>query len=274
MALIVGLFFYGTTVFAQDQGETLFNQTCVACHTIGGGRLIGPDLVNIHTMRDESWLIRFIQVSSEMIAEGDADAVALFNEYNQIPMPPHAFSDDEVRAIIGYIARISPAEASPSSAAIEEAAVPVTDAAVQRGRDLFTGIAGFEQGAAACNSCHHVNTDAVMTGGSLGKDLTQAFSRLTGPGIRAMVNAPPFPMMRTAYAEKALTEEEASSIIAFLQSADQEHQTQEVKNYGVTMLSAGLIGVVVLLGFFSLLGIRSTKKSVNQTLYDRQRATS
>ncbi len=42
-----------TSVFAQDQGETLFNQTCVACHTIGGGKLIGPDLANMFSAGDD-----------------------------------------------------------------------------------------------------------------------------------------------------------------------------------------------------------------------------
>jgi len=29
--------------WAQEPGEQVFNTTCFACHTIGGGRLIGPD---------------------------------------------------------------------------------------------------------------------------------------------------------------------------------------------------------------------------------------
>ena len=276
--LVTALLFFGYSysaqVLAQDQGETLFNQTCVACHTIGEGKLIGPDLVNMHTRRDEAWLIRFIQESPTMVAEGDADAVALFEEYGQVPMPPHPFSDDQVRAIIGYVARMSPAGATPSANAVDEGSVEISESTIQEGLDLFVGKTRFQEGAAACNSCHHVNTDAVMTGGALAKDLTAAYSRLTGPGIRAMINAPPFPMMRTAYEGKAITEEEASALIAFLQSADREAGSQEIKNYGSTMLYAGLAGIAVLLGFFSIVGMRSTKNSINQPLYDRQKRTS
>ncbi|MFB3130931.1 MAG: cytochrome c family protein, partial [Rhodothermales bacterium] len=85
VAFLLSGFLCCTSVFAQDQRETLFNQTCVACHTIGGGKLIGPDLAHVHTRREEAWVIRFVQASQEMIAEGDADA--LFEEYNQLVMP-------------------------------------------------------------------------------------------------------------------------------------------------------------------------------------------
>ena len=40
-------FFFCFQVSVQDTGEKIFNETCVACHTIGKGKLIGPDLANI-----------------------------------------------------------------------------------------------------------------------------------------------------------------------------------------------------------------------------------
>ena len=267
--LLIG-FLCCTSVFAQDQGETLYNQTCVACHTIGGGKLIGPDLAQIHTRREEAWLIRFVQASQEMIAEGDVDAVALFEEYNQLVMPPHAFSDDDVRAIIGYIARKSPPGEAVDPEAPAETPAELTAQDVERGRDLFVGRVRFENGGAPCNACHHVNTDAVMTGGALAVDLTDAVSRLTRPGVEAMMSNPPFPAMRKAFEDRALTDEEVTYVGAFLQAADEVHATQAVKNYGNTLFLAGLIGGGVLLGFFALLGVRSTKKTVNIRIYERQ----
>ena len=267
--LLIGLLCCAS-VFAQDRGETLFNQTCVACHTIGGGKLIGPDLAHVHTQREEAWLIRFVQASQEMIAENDPDAVALFEEYGGLVMPPHAFSDDDVRAIIGYIARRSPPGGAPDPDAPVATTGPLTPEDIQRGRDLFVGLARFENGGAPCNACHHVNTDAVMTGGALAVDLTDAVSRLTRPGVEAMMSNPPFPAMRKAFEERALTAEEVAYVAAFLQSADAEQATQSSRNYGNTLFLYGLIGVVVLLGFFALLGIRSTKKTVNSRIYERQ----
>jgi cytochrome c2 len=34
----------------------LFRQFCVACHTIGQGKLIGPDLIDVHNRRSEAGL--------------------------------------------------------------------------------------------------------------------------------------------------------------------------------------------------------------------------
>ncbi len=92
------------SVYSQsaDAGKPHF-QVCAACHTIGGGKLIGPDLKDIGDQRDEAWLIKFIQNSQEVIQSGDEVAVQLFAEYNNIPMPPNNLTDDQVRDLLAYI---------------------------------------------------------------------------------------------------------------------------------------------------------------------------
>ena len=83
-------------------GEQLF-QVCKACHTIGGGKLIGPDLKGVNERHSEEWLIRFIRNSQEVIQSGDPVAVQLWEEYNKIPMPPNDMTDEEILAILDYI---------------------------------------------------------------------------------------------------------------------------------------------------------------------------
>lgn len=85
-----------------QEGKDL-STVCMACHTIGGGKLIGPDLKGITERRDEAWLIKFIQNSQAMVQAGDPDAVAIFQEYNNIPMPPNNLTDDQVRSLLSYI---------------------------------------------------------------------------------------------------------------------------------------------------------------------------
>jgi len=93
-------------VHAQD-GRELFT-VCAACHTIGGGKLIGPDLKGVNERHDEAWLIKFIQNSQEMIQSGDETAVKLFAEYKNIPMPPNNLTDDQVRTLLLYIKDYDP----------------------------------------------------------------------------------------------------------------------------------------------------------------------
>jgi len=76
---------------------------CKACHTIGGGKLVGPDLQGVTERHDEDWLIKFIQNSQELINAGDPAAVKVFEEYNKIPMPPNNLTPDQVRDLLLYI---------------------------------------------------------------------------------------------------------------------------------------------------------------------------
>ena len=70
-----------------NEGKELFNQRCAACHNIGGGRLVGPDLAGVSSRRSKNWLNTFIKSSMSMVKSGDETAVALFEEFNKMPMP-------------------------------------------------------------------------------------------------------------------------------------------------------------------------------------------
>ncbi len=262
-ALLASLALSVVSASAQSQGEELFQRTCIACHTINGGRLVGPDLANIQNRRDEAWIIDFVQSSSTLIASGDPVAVELFEDYNNLVMPDHPLSDDEVLAIIHFIASTSLTEetAVPTPASSEEAD-PVA------GQELFVGLQRFANRGPACNSCHNVATDAVVTGGGLAKDLTQSVSRLSRSGVEAMMSNPPYPAMLAAFADHPLTAKEVSDISAFLESVSDDQR--EAPNYANVLLLWGVIGLVILLGFFALLGSRTSKISVNQRIYERQ----
>ena len=53
-----------SAVHAQDppSEETIafYRQNCASCHTIGGGRLTGPDLKDVTERATEEWLVDFI----------------------------------------------------------------------------------------------------------------------------------------------------------------------------------------------------------------------
>ncbi len=91
------------SAYAEADGGEKFKQICTACHSIGKGKLIGPDLKDVHKKRSEDWLIPWIKNSQELIKKGDAEAIKIFEEYNKIPMPPNALNDEEIRAVLTYI---------------------------------------------------------------------------------------------------------------------------------------------------------------------------
>lgn len=91
-----------------QEGEQLFTSNCVACHSLGNDRLIGPGLAGITERRSEEWLIPWIKNSQKVIESGDEYAVKLYNEYNKVPMPSYTnLTDDQIRGILAYIKKNS-----------------------------------------------------------------------------------------------------------------------------------------------------------------------
>lgn len=88
--------------FSQD-GETLFKTTCTACHTIGKGKLVGPDLKGVNKKYPEKWLLEWIRSSQTLIQKGDAKAKKVFEENFQVPMPDNNMTDAEIKAVLAYI---------------------------------------------------------------------------------------------------------------------------------------------------------------------------
>ncbi len=83
-------------------GEQLYALHCRACHHLEM-RLVGPPLSGIGSRRDEQWLMSFIRSSQSMIAAGDSIAVALYEQYNKVPMPDQNLTSDEIHGIIAYL---------------------------------------------------------------------------------------------------------------------------------------------------------------------------
>ena len=46
---------------AEETGREVFEENCAVCHTIGKGKLIGPDLSGVTSRREAGWLIRQIK---------------------------------------------------------------------------------------------------------------------------------------------------------------------------------------------------------------------
>jgi protein SCO1 len=86
-----------------DKGQYLFATHCAACHSIGGGDKIGPDLLRVTTYRERAWLAHFITEPDKLIADGDPTAIALFEKYRQVRMPNLRLADEDVSALIDFL---------------------------------------------------------------------------------------------------------------------------------------------------------------------------
>lgn len=83
-------------------GQYLFARDCAACHTIGQGDKIGPDLKYVTRAHDRDWLERYIREPDKMRKSGDPAAVALAKRY-KVTMPNLSLGDGDVAELVDYL---------------------------------------------------------------------------------------------------------------------------------------------------------------------------
>jgi protein SCO1/2 len=88
---------------ALEKGQYLFERQCSACHSIGQGDRVGPDLAGVTARRERAWLTRYVQVPDEVLAAGDPIATALFHKYKKVRMPNLRLAADDVSVLLSYL---------------------------------------------------------------------------------------------------------------------------------------------------------------------------
>ena len=199
-----------------------FRQNCTACHTIGGGRITGPDLRNVTSRRDRQWLVRFVQNPQAVIDAGDPYARQLLDEARGVIMPQlPGLSQALAEALLELIDAESKLDRS-QFAGLQLSDRPFTAVDIQRGHDLFTGEVRLANGGPPCLSCHSVGGVGALGGGKLGPDLTLAYERLQGrKGLGTWLSAPATPTMQTVFKTTPLGAEEIDPLLAFFEDATQ-----------------------------------------------------
>lgn len=203
---------------AQQDAEAFYQQNCAACHTNGGGKLLGPDLKGVTKARDHEWLEKWLENPEKMLDSGDTTALKLKEEYNGIVMPTvPGMTPQMAESLLNFIAAKSggPSEAAQASPAQEE---PFTEKQVAEGRALFLGRQKLQSGTASSVSCHSVkSTGGALGGGQLGPDLTLVYQRLNGlKGLEAWLASPASAVMKPIFTKHPLKPEEISALTAGL----------------------------------------------------------
>lgn len=86
------------------RGEELFRvKGCAACHKVGGGRLVGPDLAGVTERRSPEFIIAMIVNPDSMLAN-DETARQLLAEYFT-PMTNQGVDRQDARAMLEYLRR-------------------------------------------------------------------------------------------------------------------------------------------------------------------------
>jgi nitrite reductase (NO-forming) len=105
------------------RGKLSFESKCLACHSIGGGDKLGPDLYQVTGRRDRAWLVRWLKNPDDLL-KSDPVAKQMLDKY-KVPMPNQNLSDAEIAEYVEYF-RWADANLRPVGTAQPQPAAPGT----------------------------------------------------------------------------------------------------------------------------------------------------
>lgn len=266
--LFFGLFLLPRPVVAQEASD-FFRQNCMSCHTIGGGRLTGPDLKDVLTRKDRAWLNQFIQTPQTVINAGDPYAQKLFQESRNVIMPAVAGIN---RARADTLLDLIEAEsklAKSQFVGVQISARPFTAADIALGRMIFRGDRRLVNGGPSCIGCHTAGDLGGLGGGRLGPSLSKIFERLEGrKNIAAWLQAPATNTMQPVFKSHPIQPEEILALVAFFEDASRNSEPET--NVGqLTFFLLGLGGTLIGLVLFDF-AWKSRFRAVRRPLVERR----
>ncbi len=237
----------------SEETIQFFKKNCVSCHTIGGGRLAGPDLKGVLDRQKRDWLVDYLMDPKVVIDSGDPYAQKLFKEARGVYMPAVPGLDKARAGKLLDLIKIESGLEKSQFAGTKVSDRPLTAADVERGRSFFLGSVPVESGAPPCISCHTVEGLGGFGGGHLGPDLTSVYARLEGrKALGAWLAAPPSATMQPIFGKQPLNSEEILGMVAFFKDVAQGGK-DEAEPASLQFLLAGFAGAALILVIFDFL---------------------
>jgi len=228
-----------------DQGKDLFDKQCASCHTIGGGDGGGPDLKGVVGKRTHEWLESVIIEPDKLTANKDPIQAELVKKYGY-EMPNLGIGHKDALKIITYLSGTGGADttavAPPTG---EQMATVMTPELIAQGKALFTGSKRLAKGGAPCLSCHPFTYPGIAGGNLSTADLSASYRKMGDTGMNGALKALKFPTMKKIYAERPLTDDEITALMALFKDS----AAQKVGGAPVSLpLAGGALFVLLLLG--------------------------
>jgi mono/diheme cytochrome c family protein len=244
---------------AALDGQSIFVANCNACHTIGGGNLAGPDLKGVTEQQSQEWLVNFISNPDGVITSGDPTAKKLLRENNYVVMPNMGLTTQQILAVLNYIKAESSLTVRPTPIATQGINLPQGNAA--NGEAIFLGYSPLKNGAPFCIGCHRIDDTGLLGGGTLGPDLSNAYTVYGEAGLDGILSNLPFLTMRPIYANNSFTDQEKADLLAFMKSVAGEPTVDKEP----VIIGISLAGFLVIMLAFAIVWrnrIRSVRKQL------------
>ncbi|MCF6285158.1 MAG: cytochrome c [Candidatus Hydrogenedentes bacterium] len=255
LTLVLGVLLACASVQAQETAA-YFKQNCMSCHTIGGGKLTGPDLKGVTERKDREWLTSFIVNPKAKVDSGDAYALQLLDEARGVVMPTIAGIDAEQAGFLLDLIEAESALEESQFKGIQISNEPFTQKDIDTGLAIFTGRQSLKNGGPACFSCHNAPGVGVLGGGRLDPvkaDLTKVYERLQGRTVLSTwLMSPATPTMQSIFKNASLEKDEIYSLVAYFENSAQHGEVGQASAQ-LTFALFGIVGAALALVLFDVI---------------------
>lgn len=248
--VFLGIVLGSGTSFAQETAS-FFKANCASCHTIGGGRLTGPDLKDVTQRKDRDWLRSFMLNPQAKINAGDPYAMQLLDESRGVVMPQiPGLTAEKADFLLDLIEAESLLEESQFKG-VQVSMEPFTAADIARGTAIFTGRSSLSNGGAACIACHTIPGLGGLGGGNIGPDLTRVYERLQGrTSLSAWLQSPATPTMQSILRDAPLKPDEIHVLTALFEDNAKNGTPAQPAVTQLSFLILGMGGAALVLVAF------------------------
>jgi cytochrome c553 len=225
----------------EDFAAKSFLNRCSGCHAIGDGKRSGPDL-----LPSTKW------------AEPELTQAIQRMQRNVGPL-----STEEIRELVDFLKspNVQPRLSAERQKFEQQFATKLTSGSAETGRRLFAGTQALQNGGMACMACHQV----AGFGGAMAIDLTQVHTRISGTPLISAIQQSSFNIMRAAYRDQPITQQEAVHLTKFFEQIGQQPPPPS-NRAPVDAIAAGLALVAL---FAIAMGYRQRNRGVRSRLIQR-----
>lgn len=209
-----------------DVAAQSYAQKCAGCHTVGGGKLTGPDLLPTLAWPKPE-LAAKVKLMEPRVGPLSENEVAAYVELLQDPR-----AQDRIRVAQELASKAVAATLDPASESI--------------GRKLFDGTGRLANGGIACITCHR----AGAQGGTLGPDLTNLHTRMGKVAMISAIQQTQFLVMSGTYKNQPITAQEAVHLAEYLSNPELMPAASLEDNAPIVGASLGVISLLVVVGLY------------------------
>jgi len=209
-----------------DVAAQSYSQKCAGCHTVGGGKLTGPDLLPTRAWPKPE-LAAKVKLMEPRVGPLSQDDINQFVELLQ-----DARAQERIHVAQELASKAVAATLAPASQSV--------------GKKLFEGTSRLANGGIACVTCHR----AGAQGGSFGPDLTALHTRMGKVAMISAIQQTQFLVMSGTYKNQPITAQEAVHLAEYLSNPELMPTASMEDHAPILGASIGAISLLVVVRLY------------------------